>query len=77
MQQSINFHFIKKQRIIFRTFCVFPQKWKNCHRTEPTSAILNKGIGGTRKEMGTTITCNLCGKEMRKMNAKAGAPDVF
>lgn len=29
-----------------------------------------------RKEMGTTITCNLCGKEMRKMNAKAGAPEV-
>lgn len=29
-----------------------------------------------RKEMGTTTTCNLHGNEMRKMNAKAGAPDV-
>lgn len=29
-----------------------------------------------RKEIVTTITCNLHGKEMRKMNAKAGAPDV-
>lgn len=29
-----------------------------------------------RKEMRTTITCNLCGKEMRKMNAKVRAPDV-
>lgn len=26
--------------------------------------------------MGTTITCNFSGKEMRKMNAEAGAPDA-